>query len=308
MPTPASRAEFSSVNIRRRAEKPEKARLKVLMVHAKTVVGFLLVVLAGRDACCFHAFNKPYFSSSLEKLGKHQMKKHAFSYHMIFPGLGVVGPAELLGRVAEVGLKLKLRSHGQVKVSVASSASQLMSGKVDSVTVEGTEWTSPKQLTCRQLRVEVGATAIDLPGLLQRQEIRILTPGKGLACIALNSRDWSSLLVHPLVSGVTPLVGSPPEPLRFLRQGRIEVENRRALLAVNAGGKVLRFSLEQSPKSDTHGKGGGGALVRPLRQTSMEVRNMEEEVEEEALALALSAWFSQLVLDLDGYDICDKIK
>jgi hypothetical protein len=237
------------------------------------------------------------------------MKKHAFSYHMIFPGLGVVGsPAELLGRVAEVGLKLKLRSHGQVKVAVTSSASQLMSGKVDSVTVEGTEWTSPKQLTCRQLRVEVGATAIDLPGLVQRQEIRILTPGKGLACIALNSRDWSSLLVHPLVSGVTPLVGSPPEPLRFLRQGRIEVANRRSLLAVSAGGKVLRFSLEQSPKSDTNGKWGGGALVRPLRQTSTEVRNMEEEVEEEAIAHALSAWFSQLVLDLDGYDMCDKIK
>jgi hypothetical protein len=89
-----------------------------------------------------------------------------------------------------------------------------------------------------------------------------------------------------------------------LRQGRIEVANRRALLAVNAGGKVLRFSLEQSPKSDTHGKRDGGVLVRPLRQTSTEVRNMEEEVEEEALAHALSTWFSQLVLDLDGYDIC----
>jgi hypothetical protein len=51
-----------------------------------------------------------------------------------------------------VGLKLKMKSHGKVKVSVESTASKLMAGKVDGVIVEGEAWASPQQLTCRVLR------------------------------------------------------------------------------------------------------------------------------------------------------------
>ena len=116
-----------------------------------------------------------------------------------------------------------MKSHGTVKVAVESTASKLMAGKVDGVTVTGEAWASPKQvsdgttvpclsrnvcvaqpaacitltpvtgarciqLTCRDLRVRVGATAIDLPGLVQRQEIRMLSPGRGEATITFSSR------------------------------------------------------------------------------------------------------------------------
>ncbi len=45
-----------------------------------------------------------------------------------------------------------MKSHGKVKVSVESTASKLMAGKVDGVIVEGEAWASPQQLTCRVLR------------------------------------------------------------------------------------------------------------------------------------------------------------
>jgi hypothetical protein len=45
-----------------------------------------------------------------------------------------------------------MKAHGKVKVSVESTASKLMAGKVDGVTVEGEAWASPQQLTCRVLR------------------------------------------------------------------------------------------------------------------------------------------------------------
>ena len=51
-----------------------------------------------------------------------------------------------------MGLKLKMKAHGKVKVSVESTASKLLAGKVDGVTVEGEAWASPQQLTCRVLR------------------------------------------------------------------------------------------------------------------------------------------------------------
>ena len=83
-----------------------------------------------------------------------------------------------------------------------------------------------EQLTCRQLRLQVGATAMDLPGLVQRQvcdfafyflsslflsaiccslricslfpqEIRMLSVGKGLASISFSSRCVPHTLPPP---------------------------------------------------------------------------------------------------------------
>lgn len=82
-------------------------------------------------------------------------------------------------------------------------------------------------------------------------------------------------------------------------QGKIEVEQQRALFAVTYGDKMLRFSLQLPPESERP-----AALVRPLRQQSDQGGGWggreELEVAATAVACELSKWFSQLELDLDG--------
>lgn len=213
--------------------------------------------------------------------------------------LGAGGAADVLSRVAEVGLKLKLRSYEKVAVTVDSSPIDLLSGKVKGVMVEGSRWASPKELTCRELKCKVGATAIDLQNLVQRQEIRMIQPGRGTACIEFSSQDWANFLTHPLVTTVTPEVtvvdsassslSSATAPFAFVRQGKIEATEGKALFAGTFRNQTFRFALSQRADES-------GASVRALK--AEEVSGLQEQ--ERILALELSEWFSNLEIDLDG--------
>ena len=140
----------------------------------------------------------------------------------------------------------------------------------------------------------------------------MLSPGRGVATITFSSIDWANFLAHPLVTAVTPQLGS--QPFRFLRQGKIETDRRRALFAGTRGGDTFRFSLTTPRetgrrKSVPQAAGVGSAspsiseenlaLVKPLRMAGDE-RGEGREAREEELARILSEWFSGLEVDLDG--------
>jgi hypothetical protein len=147
----------------------------------------------------------------------------------------------------------------------------------------------------------------------------MLSPGRGVATITFSSSDWANFLAHPLVTAVTPQLGS--EPFRFLRQGKIETDRRRALFAGTLGGDTFRFSLTTPRETDrsksvSQAPGVGSArpsvseenlaLVKPLRmarderEEGREAREEGREAREEELAQILSQWFSGLEVDLDG--------
>ena len=173
---------------------------------------------------------------------------------------GDIGSPSLVGavisRVAEEGLKLKLASHGDVNVVVDATAGQLLGGKLQSVTVQGTRWASPKQLTCDSLHVLVRNAAIDLPRLLQRQQIGLPSPATGEACITFTSTDWTNFLMHPLVTAVTPLVEYPPgsrSAFRFLPGCRVQGEE--VWFAGTFRGRTFRFSLRAVTDERSHPAG-----------------------------------------------------
>jgi len=301
--------KLDAVSIETRASRAWAARRPRLGRGAVALAG-LLVLLAARAASSFLAAPALLVAPARRAQScSHHAQVHVGRWHrcssaawfrrrsgatMVFPG---PGPADLLSRAAEVGLKLKMRSFGDVAVSVDSAPAELFAGKVKGVTVVGSNWASPKDLTCRELRCEVGATAIDLPRLVQRQEISMLEAGRGSATITFSSKDWANFLVHPLVTAVTPQLStampqlssaSASAPFIFLRQGRIEAGEQRALFAGTFQGRTLRFALRQR-------KDGPGALVRPLRSEEVGVAQ-----EHDYWAQQLSEWFSNLEIDLDG--------
>ena len=193
---------------------------------------------------------------------------------------GDLGSPSLVGavisRVAEEGLKLKLASHGDVNVVVDATAGQLLGGKLQSVTVQGTRWASPKQLTCESLHVLVRNAAIDLQRLLQRQQIGLPSPATGEACITFTSTDWTNFLMHPLVTAVTPLVEYPPgsrNAFRFLPQGKVQGEE--VWFAGTFRGRTFRLSLRavNDERSDPTGRpwaGKDGAGRRVAAQVKVE--------------------------------------
>jgi hypothetical protein len=106
-----------------------------------------------------------------------------------------IGPANLLARVAEVGLKLKLRSHDLVQVNIDSSPTELLQGSVQGVTVRGKLWSSPLLLTCRSLEATVGETAV-VWDALARGQIEMKKPAIGTCNVVFNGGANFLLVIY----------------------------------------------------------------------------------------------------------------
>ena len=121
----------------------------------------------------------------------------------------------------------------------------------------------------------------------------MIKPGRGTASIAFLSRDWANFLTHPLVTAVTPHIsvadasGAGTAPFTFMRQGKIEARQGRALFAGRFRDTTYRFALSQC--ADT-----SGASASPLNPGEDEGQREQECV----LARELSKWFSNLQVDL----------
>lgn len=82
----------------------------------------------------FYSFSCAYCTKSLMQFEREHRNTKPNS-RMVLPGFPVMpaavkSPADVIGRVAELGLKLKLRSHEGVQVNVKCTPSDLMSGNL----------------------------------------------------------------------------------------------------------------------------------------------------------------------------------
>jgi hypothetical protein len=202
---------------------------------------------------------------------------------MQLPGFGSPQPGEVLSRVAEVGLKLKLARHRGVAIDVTASPGKILAGGVEGVKVSGAEWASPGRLTCKSLDVSVGETVVDLPKLLTpfSPQIVMKVPAKGRAEIVFNAQDWGNFLVHPLVGRATLPLGE----FRFSRLGAaVDAERQCASFAGTWRGAEVRMELSQAP---------GGEVQ--VREAAPGAADPEGE-----LGRALAEWFATLDVNLDG--------
>ena len=115
----------------------------------------------------------------------------------LFP-LAPPNPAQLLSKVAELVLRTRLKTSGKVAVDVQDGGAMFV-GRVNGVRVTGSDWITPLRLSCRQLDVSVGQTAIDFGALATQQKILLQKPSVGSAKITFTAEDWSNFLSHPLV-------------------------------------------------------------------------------------------------------------
>ena len=144
-------------------------------------------------------------------------------------------PARLLGQVAELVLRSRLRTCDSCRVDVGVDPASIMcvytslsllfalpppplsstqhclspdrrtfhthasrrSGGVSSVRVSGERWCTPMGLACGALDIEVGATAIDLGALVTERRIVIKRPALGVATLRFTAADWDAFLLHP---------------------------------------------------------------------------------------------------------------
>lgn len=75
--------------------------------------------------------------------------------HTSWPRSFASQTAELLERAFTLALAARLKQHGGIDVDVRSTAWGLLEGKFGGMTVKGTRWRTPLELTAEQLMVRL---------------------------------------------------------------------------------------------------------------------------------------------------------
>ncbi|EKX47880.1 hypothetical protein GUITHDRAFT_151994, partial [Guillardia theta CCMP2712] len=97
--------------------------------------------------------------------------------------------------------------------------------------------------------VAVGDAAVDLMGLVQNREIRMLKTARGSAVVYFDSRDWGNFLCHPLVASAR--LGDDDQFV-FRRVGKVDTKGGKATFSGTYKGQ--QFDLYLS-------KDGAGELI-----------------------------------------------
>ena len=85
---------------------------------------------------------------------------------------------QVISRLAETALKIRLTKQSGVKVHVDAEPSQLITGSVPYVKVLGRGWASPTgKLTCRRIEASVKDCKLDFKSVLTRQKLVLNKPG-----------------------------------------------------------------------------------------------------------------------------------
>jgi hypothetical protein len=121
-----------------------------------------------------------------------------------FPSPFIVTSGDLISQTLSTVAKLVLQSRLQelqsVDVQVKASPLSILGGGVDGVRVHGTKWCTPMKLSCRELNVKVGRTAIDVTALITTRRIVLQNSAMGVATMVFSGADWQNFLMHPLMS------------------------------------------------------------------------------------------------------------
>lgn len=147
-------------------------------------------------------------------------------------------------------------------------------------------------MTCniRTIDVDVGNVHLDVGALFRRRSLEFRTPPpSGTAVVVFNASDFGNFLSHKLVGG-TVLAG---RRFKFERKGVIVNSTKRIVVFGGTwGGRGLRVELSQANPHER-------LVARVVGRVCEEVCELAG-VEVETIALAMSDYFNNLEIDLDG--------
>ena len=214
-------------------------------------------------------------------------------------------PIGVVGQVAELVLRARLRTVTECKVEVRGQASKaVLAGSVDGVRVRGTNWCTPLNLSCRSIDLQVGRTALDFGALLSKRTIVLQQPAVGEASVRFTQEDWSSFLAHPrMLDCVRERQRRHPAPITFARGGvRMLLPSAASLGSSAVGAVEFGVSWDGTPlvarlwqpsggPAVVETRGGDGASEPPPVRTAAAAEEW------------LAALFNGLLLNLDGCEL-----
>lgn len=212
-------------------------------------------------------------------------------------------PVGVLGQVAELVLRARLRTVTECKVEVRGEASKaVLTGSVDGVRVRGTNWCTPLQLSCRSLDLQVGRTALDFGALLSKRTIVLQQPAVGDASVRFTQEDWSSFLAHPrMLDCVRERQRREPAAITFARGGVRMLPARADGVGSSPGAVEFDVLWEESTPlvARLWQQPGGLAVVETRARGADDVDQLARTRADEWL----TALFNGLLLDLDGCEL-----
>ena len=206
--------------------------------------------------------------------------------------------SSLIENLAVLILKSRLAKYDQVKVQVEATSFGLIQGKIDGVTIQGTDWASPVALTSRYLSFSLGRTAIDYQALLMERRISLLPPKpEGQATILFSASDFGNFLRHPLFrAAASKAVNNGP----FEFDGAsVRIEKGSVLFSGAWSGETFDLCLRpnESEILPTRGTSPMEAVVR------LTARSRGSGGDDEMISSQLAAFFNFLCMDLQGVQL-----
>lgn len=78
----------------------------------------------------------------------------------------------------------------------------LLSGEFGGMTIRGTRWATPLQLTAERIEVDVGELLIDYGALVMQQKVLLRNIPSGTCSLVLTAQDLGNFMTHELMKGV----------------------------------------------------------------------------------------------------------
>jgi hypothetical protein len=211
------------------------------------------------------------------------------------PGADIIS-SSLISQLAVLAIKRRLKEEQSVRCDVAFSSSDLLlNGRVGPVTVSGKSWSSFRGLSCRAIEATVEKCELDAKIIISNRKLLLTTPALGKAMVALNAKDFSNFISHPLMR--TPFFADEngESAIEFLPKGTcIDPSSSSVIFSTLFKGQKWNCSLQRSIETKM-------ATVRVFSSNdSTESLMADKETCKLQLSLSLERFFNEMVFELDG--------
>jgi hypothetical protein len=209
------------------------------------------------------------------------------------PGADLIS-SSLISQLAVLAIKRRLKEEQNVICDVAFSSSDLLlKGRVGPVTVSGKSWSSSRGLSCRAIEATVEQCELDAKMIISNRKLLLTTPASGRAMVALNAKDFSNFIGHPLMK--TPFFADEngESAIDFLPDGaKIDPLTSSVQFSSLFKGQKWNCSLQRCKETKK-------AVVGV--STSKDASLMADiETCSKQLSSSLQRFFNEMVFELDG--------
>jgi hypothetical protein len=200
--------------------------------------------------------------------------------------------SSLISELAKVALQLRLHSHAGVACDVTADPARFLStGSIGPVTVKGKGWGSSLGLTCRAIEATVETCYLDFGRVMKDRKLKLTTPAKGKAMIAMTGNDFGNFVKHPFFMEQVPKT-LDDHPFDIMKDN-VVVDSTTGSVFFQGTVKDVTYECKLS-RGDQ--KTGAQVHVRALESN----QDGESETIANDLTIKLTAFFTNLVFELDG--------